>query len=250
VTDIFPSSVLSSSIDADQFLGAGGYCLYIRQPSQITLSPYIEQLTTLTSQNTNPELTLNYAALSYALTEVTKPQYPNPQLFLSFDVNDNPCGVIFYYEVEDNGIFCWIESWASIVKGAGDLSMHFLGTYAAQRSYDLYGNATSSDSSDYVQNVQTRPFISKDSITKWYYVPSSSVFQLGRSQIQYASSLEYFFQIYDELPPGDNPVEYDFNNNIWVDTVVDPQSDYGTPPEYEIDKFYKLNTETKAWILN
>ena len=248
MTDTFPSSVLPSSIEADQFLGSGGYCLYIRQPSQETLLSYIDQLSQQLSNNTDTTLNEPYKLLIYGLNEATKNlQYPNPQLFLSFDVNNNPVGLIFYYEVEDNGIFCWIESWASIVAGAGNLSMHFLGTYAAQRSYDIYGNATSSDSSDH---VQSRPFISKDSRTKWYYVPSSSIFQLGRSQIQYASSLEYFFQIYDDFPSGDNPLEYDFNNNTWVDTVINPQSDYGVPPVYEIDKFYKFDIPTKKWILN
>jgi hypothetical protein len=162
-----------------------------------------------------------------------------------FNVDDSLAGLSFYYEVEDTGgTFCWVECWASLSHGAGELAHYYLANYASERRYDIYGYAMDNEIKT---ELATRPYINKDSATKWLFLNVDTMILLARSQQEQVKSLNNLSKFYVVTPPGNNPIRYDFNNNIWV---LNPQTDYGVPPVMETDTFYKFDTITKTWVPN
>ena len=245
----YPTTVLPAAVNADNFLKSGGYCLYIRQPSKETLLSYLNEVLQRQSLNTDTSLENAYKEISYSLSDFVKIlEIFNPQLFLAFNSDNSVAGALSYYEVTDeSGEFCWIESWGSFSVGAGDLMLHFLATYSGQRSYDIYGSVLRSD---VLNNIKSRPMISKDSATKWYYISSSDSVELGKIHQPYAETLENFSKICNIFPQTENPIRYDFNSDTWVDTVTEPKIDYGTPTVFELNTFYKFDLTTRTWVPN
>ena len=248
-TNTYPTSILPASISADTFLENGGYCLYIRQPSEERFAPYVEQITTEKLFNTDNSIIRNYTSILNGLAfSIDNSTYTNPQLFLTFNSNSKLTGLLFFYEVADaEGTFFWIECWGSLIQGGGDLAMYFLGNYASERNYDIYGNLIYNDVR---AEIISRPYISKDSATKWFFIKAETTIGLAQSQQEYVKSLNNFSKFYAVAPHVENPIRYDFNNKIWIDTLLNPQEDYGTPPVMTPDTFYKFDLTTRTWVPN
>jgi hypothetical protein len=237
---VYTSELLDSHISADQFIADGGYALYIKKPTEKTLAPYIQQLSKAT--------TLNETLILHSLNKSTKTtEYETPELYIAFKNDGNIAAVVLFYNVEINKIQCnWVDVWSSLAEGAGSLVMFYVINQTGQFGYGVGGNAErpisiTTDQSD---------FVFKDPATKWILMQNNELINLGKAQEPYVMQTSNFSKIYPTFAPGENPARYDFNKKIWIDTLLNPQEDYGTPPFMTPDVFYKFDTTTKTWVLN
>jgi len=206
----------------------------------------------LFSPGIDKDLIAAYYLIHYGLSECFKTtKYNNPQLYLSFNSDNSLCGLIFFYETTINDEkYNWVESWADYISGAGSLVMFYTVNRTGQLGYSIGGNIVQANDETVSVLEEQNSFVFKDPSTKWILIPNQTLLDLGKSQAPHVAEIKHFSKIYPSFPTTDNPIRYDFNSNNWIDTVINPLSDYGTAPEYEIDKFYKFDTLTKTWILD
>jgi len=165
---------------ADEFLGTGGTSVYIKSPTEADITPYQEQLNDLP------------AIFKHAFNESVKDFYPNPQLRIALNNDGKVCGVVFYYEVLDQGDpFNWVESWADDgTVGAGSLLMYLTGNQTAQAGHILCGNAEVGSTWK-----DSRPYIGKDPSTRWYTITAQSLIDLAKANKEEALATQYFSKL-------------------------------------------------------
>jgi len=171
-------------IQADKFLGTGGTSVYIKNPTELDIAQYLAQLNVSADE---------FQRLSvYALNESIKDLYPNPQLRIALNVDGKVCGVVFYYEVIDQGDpFNWVESWADDgTIGAGSLLMYLTGDQTAQVGHMLCGNPAPSSTW-----TESRPYIGKDPTTKWYTITAQQLIDLANANKNEALATQNFSKI-------------------------------------------------------
>ena len=237
---VYPSELLDNHGSADQFIANGGYVLYISEPTEETLLPYVQLL----SNNK----TFNESMMLHAFNESAKTdKYPTPELYIAFNADNTVGAVLFFYSVEINGIQCnWVDSWGSLTEGAGSLIMFYVINRTGQLGYGVGGNTTTVNS---ILEDQ-KNFVFKDPATKWILMQNNELIGLGKAQEPYVMQTENFSKVYPNFPNSDNPAKYNFNTNTWIDVVKNPQTDCGAPPIFTPNTFYKFNTTTRTWVLN
>jgi len=237
---VYPSELLDSHGSADQFIANGGYAFYISEPTEETLSSYIQAFINGT--------TFNESMILHALNESVKTdKYPTPELYIAFNADNTIGAALFFYSVEINGIQCnWIDSWGSLTEGAGSLIMFYVINRTGQLGYGVGGNTTTADS----VLIDQKDFVFKDPATKWILMQNNELINLGKAQEPYVMQTEFFSKVYPNFSNSNNFAKYNFNTNAWVDTVTNPQTNYGTPPIFIPNTFYKFDTTTKTWVPN
>jgi hypothetical protein len=174
------SDLLLAWAQADTFLGTGGTSVYFKNPTEADIAPYLAQVDN--SQN----------MFLSALRESVKDIYPNPQLRIALNSDNKVCGVVFYYEVLDQGNpFNWVEFWADDgTVGAGSLLMYLTGDQTAQVGHMLCGNPTPSSTW-----AESRPYIGKDPTTKWYTITAEQLIDLAKANKDAALATQNFSKI-------------------------------------------------------
>ena len=199
MTDTYPIAWTQ----VDEFLGAGGTTVYIKNPTELDIAPYVSYLTG--HQNANTGGTFGaYCAMSLrALNESIKDIYPNPQLRIALSSDNMFVGCVFYYEVLDQGDpFNWVEVWADDgTVGAGALLMYLTGDQTAQVGHRLCGNPVPSSTW-----TESRPYIGKDPTTKWYTITAEQLIALAKDNKDAALATENFSKIYQQTLTWMEPV--------------------------------------------
>ena len=180
---------------ADEFLGAGGTTVYIKNPTEADITPYVVGLT-------GEEQWVQVA--SHGLSESIKDFYPNPQLRIALDNNNNICGIVFYYEVLDQGNpFLWIEAWAdNEVTESASLLMYLTCNQAAQVGQSVCGNPRVETQPAF----EKRPYIGKNPETKWYTVTAEELIALCKANKDEALATQYFSKIMQDSLAWVEPV--------------------------------------------
>ena len=177
------SDLLLAWAQADTFLGAGGTSVYLKNPTEADVEPYLAQVDA------------SQGMIRHALGESVKDIYPNPQLRIALNSDGKVCGVVFYYEVLDQGDpFNWVEVWADDgTVGAGSLLMYLTGNQTAQVGYTLCGNPAPSSTW-----TESRPYIGKDPTTKWYTITAEQLIALAKNNKEAALASANFSNIYQD----------------------------------------------------
>jgi hypothetical protein len=232
-------------IDIDNFLANNGYVLHIQSPTVTTLQPYMDQL--------NAEGDLPWTRIAkYGMAEAVKDIYQNPQVIMSFDSSDNICSVMFYYEVTDQGDpFLWIEAWGSKDSGLGSILTFLVVDQADRMNFDLCANP-GFGSPGMADALEQRPYLKKDQTTKWFKITVAQIQAAAVALIPQATGHNDFQKVWNAstFPTTGNPARFDWNTNLWVDTVVAPQDDFGTMPAFIPNVLYKFDYNKKWWTLN
>jgi hypothetical protein len=180
---------------ADTFLGTGGTSIYIKNPTESDVAQYLAQFNASADE---------FQRLSvYALNESIKDLYPNPQLRIAFNSDGKVCGVVFYYEVLDQGDpFNWVECWADDgTIGAGSLLMYLTGDQTAQIGHKLCGRPEPSSTW-----AESRPYIGKDPTTKWYTITAEQLINLAKANKEAALATQNFSKIMQDTLTWLEPV--------------------------------------------
>jgi hypothetical protein len=231
--------------DIDDFLGNGGYVLHISSPTVNTLQPYMDELNAI-------EDSAWVRISKYAMSESVKDVYPNPQLIMSFDSNNKICSVLFYYEITNEGDpFLWIEAWGSREHGSGSILTFLVVEQADRMNFDLCANP-GFGSPGMEDALAQRAYLQKDQATKWFKISIAEIQSAALALIPQAQKHENLKKLWDanDFPTSGNPIRFDWNRMIRVDTVMNPQTDFGTMPEFVPDVIYKFNYDTKWWTPN
>jgi len=185
------SDLLLAWAQADTFLGTGGTSVYLKNPTEEDVAPYLAQVDD------------SQGLIRHALGESIKDIYPNPQLRIALNSDGKVCGVVFYYEVLDQGDpFNWVETWADDgTTGAGSLLMYLTGDQTAQVGHRLCGNPAPSSTW-----TESRPYIGKDPATKWYTITTEQLITLAKANKEAALASANFSKIYQETLTWLEPV--------------------------------------------
>ena len=188
MTDTYPIAWTQ----ADEFLGAGGTTVYIKNPTELDIAPYVSYLTGHQNANINPVMGKFYSIALYGLNESIKNIYPNPQLRIALSSDNMFVGCVFYYEVLDQGDpFNWVEVWADDgTVGAGALLMYLTGDQTASVGHNLCGNPVPSNTW-----TESRPYITKDPTTKWYTITAQQLIDLANANKNEALATQNFSKI-------------------------------------------------------
>jgi hypothetical protein len=241
-------------IEADAFIAAGGYAVYIQNPTSNSINKYQTSLLNEQSVNTDESKRFFYNVALYGLNESLKSDYQNPKLMLSFNATNELCSVLFYYEVTDMGDpFHWGEAWASKYPGSGSI-LSFLQTIdSVQMNFYCADNPNYGPEgkvAPYMNEAMAkRPYRSQDPDTKWNKVTVAEIQMAARILLPETQYLPNFAKIVDEYPKTDGPWRYDYNTKTWVDTNVTLITDFGKP-SFIPDTFYRLNYDSKTWVIN
>jgi hypothetical protein len=176
---------------ADRFLGSGGTTQQIVNPTFKDLEQYVLYFEKL--KNSNP-LKNNFCDIAlWTLREVVKDKYPNPQLWIALSKDNTLCGLIFFYEILDQGEpFNWIEAWADDgTDGAGTLLAYQVGDISAQKGLNLCGNPNP----EIYPPMSNRPFMIQDPTTNWYKITAKQMIELGTFYKDAALETQYFSKI-------------------------------------------------------
>jgi hypothetical protein len=232
-------------IEIDDFVNSGGYALHISKPTTNTLQPYMDEL------NAIDDVAWTRIA-KYGMAESVKDIYQNPQLVMSFDKNDKICSVLFYYEVTDTSEpFLWIEAWGSKEHGQGSILTFLVVEQADRMNFDLCANP-GFGSPGMEDALSQRAYLQKDNATRWFKISVAEIQSAAVALIPQAKGHEGLKKLWDanDFPASGNPVRFDWNKMVRVDTVINPQTDFGTMPEFAPDVIYKFNYDTKWWTPN
>lgn len=180
---------------ADAFLGTGGTSVYIKNPTESDIAPYVSYLTGHQNANTDEALGIYYTLSLRALNESIKDIYPNPQLRIALSNDGKFIGCVFYYEVLDQGDpFNWVEVWTDDgTVGAGALLMYLTGDQTASVGHNLCGNPVPSNTW-----TESRPYITKDPTTKWYTITAANLITLFNANKQEALATQNFSKVLAE----------------------------------------------------
>lgn len=231
-------------IDADVFIGENGYVTWIKNPTEESLAPYVEAIALTKDKNLN-----FYQIALYSFTKATdNSTYTNPQVLMSFDAEDSLHAVIFYYEfVQEEVPSLWVEAWASDGKqGPFQLAVFLMTVQAMREGRTLWGNIPSNNPQQVNQTI-VRPQLNKDAKTKWFNISAAQIQAAGIILQPQALALPNFKKVWFIIPDMTDPIRLDYNINEYVDTSVSSQTDFGTPPIYEDDTFYKFDYTTKTY---
>jgi hypothetical protein len=177
---------------ADEFLSTGGTSVYIKNPTESDIAPYVSYLTGHQNANINPVMGKFYSIALHGLNESIKNIYPNPQLRIALSNDNMFVGCVFYYEVLDQGDpFNWVEVWVDDgTVGAGALLMYLTGDQTASVGHNLCGNPVPNNTW-----TESRPYITKDSTTKWYTITAQQLIDLANANKNEALATQHFSKI-------------------------------------------------------
>ena len=115
-------ALLSTWAQADAFLGDGGTYVTISKPTADDIAPYVSYLTGHQNANIDPDMGKFYTLALYGLNESIKDKYPDPELIIAINKNNQCCGVCFYYDITIDGVDSyWIGAWSQTEKSPGAL---------------------------------------------------------------------------------------------------------------------------------
>jgi hypothetical protein len=187
------ADLLPAWAEIDTFLGTGGTSVYIKNPTQLDIAPYVSYLTGHQNANLQFKTGVYYTAALYALNESIKDKYPNPQLYIALDKNNRPCSVLFFYEITDQGTpFNWVEIWASDgTVGASPLIKYLLGDQTGKAGYNLCNITTPEGES----NMELLSYFDIDPSTKWFTLTTPKIIALILDQKEAALATKNFSKI-------------------------------------------------------
>jgi hypothetical protein len=190
------TNLLPAWAEIDNFLGAGGTSVYMKNPTETDIAPYVSYLTGHQNANLDPFMGKYYTMALFALDEATKDTYPNPQLLIALNAQGGLCSVLFFYEVTDKETpFNWVDVWASDgTVGAGPLIKYLLGDKTGKTGYNLCNNPLPTGKS----NMELLPYFDKDPSTKWFTLTTSQIIALILSQKEAALATENFSKLFQQ----------------------------------------------------